>query len=227
MFGYKTDGEGRVIFIFTGEINPDVVERFTWEIYTSDFSECEHSSYESKIAGKLKDEVRYDYLIKRIKEGKTSEDKLLLLFKEILDNKDKLMVVDDENKKIYELTKVNELKKYIKKFGKNLILLIKEYDHRYVKLQKQVQKFRKILNDNLEKVRIENENDWLDIYERFSWVAENALMPGDYLEYGEITDYLEEIIKDLKSEVENRREINREVEHQDDNDEDDDESEKM
>ena len=139
---YASEGCGTVIYVFNKKIDYDLIEEYTNEVFPNGYSEYDPSTYYSKIAGELSDEVTYDDLISSIKSGKTPKAKLMKFFKEIIDDRYDYVIVigndenlpkdeddDEESEYIYisDLL-LNEAEKRIDVYGKDLILYIRTYD---------------------------------------------------------------------------------------------------
>ena len=134
-FGFRREGDGRVIYLFNGEVDYSATEQLTDTLYTDenddgevDFSEYDPSILDTETLGELEDELSIDDLIEKIGTDKPSQTAIVDFFKkEVYAKQIPVILVDIAEKKI-KAAGEDEIEKVISE-NSNLNIFIREYDH--------------------------------------------------------------------------------------------------
>jgi hypothetical protein len=139
-FGYRREGDGRVVYLFNAEVDYDAIEQVTDNVYTEttededgeevvDFSEYEPSFLDSDMAGNIEDELSMTEIADKIKGDADNTEKFELFLKQdVLDRGIPVIFVDAESKTISQI-ELNDLHRIVGLYKNRLIIFIREYDH--------------------------------------------------------------------------------------------------
>ena len=127
--GYRREGNGRVLYVFIGEIDYLATEVLVGSVYKSQFQgEIDHSEYDPSI-------INIDeYLIEDCQQlnniiGQNAYSRKISFFECLLEN-NILLVFVDVNSKTIEQIRSNKIKELIAKYD-DLTVFAREYDHIY------------------------------------------------------------------------------------------------
>ncbi len=134
-FGYRRDGEGRVVYLFNGEVDVSITELVTDQVYTeeTDDGEIDLSTYypsmlDTDSIGEIEGEISLSELLLKIDENTVAPNSLFAFFESEIYMRDiPLIFIDLENKSINQIDRV-QLKEILNDYVK-INFLIQEYDH--------------------------------------------------------------------------------------------------
>ena len=141
-FGYRREGGGVVVYIYTGMLDFDAIDQvvtYTYNEYTNDetgekildWSEYDPSTIYTKRAGEISDEWTLKDIADMIDDESPFISKIKkFIVEEILSKNIPLIYIDVGHKKIYQLDEIN-LKDIIQKNQHDLSVYVREYDHIY------------------------------------------------------------------------------------------------
>ena len=141
-FGYRREGGGIVIYMFTQYLDYDAVEQvveYAYNEYTEDedgkkildWSEYDPSILRTEMAGDVEDECTLEEVTEMINGKDSATTKFeMLITKEILAKDIPLIFIDSDKNKIFQLDE-GSFKDIIKKYKDELSIFIREYDHVY------------------------------------------------------------------------------------------------
>ena len=141
-FGYRREGGGIVIYMFTENLDYDAVKQvveYAYYEYTVgedgekilDWAQYDPSILRTKIAGDIEDEWTLEEVTEMINGKDSATTKFeMLITKEILAKDIPLIFIDSDKNKIFQLDE-GSFKDIIKKYKDELSIFIREYDHVY------------------------------------------------------------------------------------------------
>jgi len=139
-FGYRREGDGRVVYLFNSEVDYDAIEQVTDNVYTdttededgeevADFAEYDPSCLDSDMAGEIEDELSMTEIADKIKGDANNTEKFELFLKhDVLDRGIPLIFVDAKSKTISQI-ELNDLHRIVDLYKNRLIIFIREYDY--------------------------------------------------------------------------------------------------
>ena len=141
-FGYRREGGGIVIYMFTQSLDYDAVDQvveYAYNEYTEDedgektldWSEYDPSILRTEMAGDIVDESTLEEVTEMINGKDSATTKFeMFLTKEILEKDIPLIFIDSEKNEIFQLDE-GSFRDIIKKYKDKLNIFIREYDHIY------------------------------------------------------------------------------------------------
>ena len=141
-FGYRREGGGIVIYMFTENLDYDAVKQvevYAYNEYTEDedgekildWLEYDPSILRTEMAGDIEDEWTLEEVTEMINGKDSATTKFeMLITKEILAKDIPLIFIDSDKNKIFQLDK-GSFRDIIEKYKEELSIFVREYDHVY------------------------------------------------------------------------------------------------
>ena len=140
-FGFRREGQGRVVYLFNGKVNHDAIELVTDQQYKEesedgeiDFSQYDPSILYTDTVGEIEcdmfenDSIPLTYIIEKINSHDTPLNKLISFIKKEIIEKNIPLIFIDLHRKIIRQLGIDNFIDIVHEY-KNLNMFVREYDH--------------------------------------------------------------------------------------------------
>lgn len=139
-FGYICDGQGKVVYLFNGQVNTGTIEYLIDQIYTEkyqtedgdevrDCAEYDPSIFESKMAGEIGDEMSQKEIVARIPGDLSDQEKFILFLQnDVIDNNMLLIFVDSIEITISRVKTSKQLREIVERYPQEFNIYVRIYD---------------------------------------------------------------------------------------------------